>query len=276
MARARGLDIADHLDDRPARRSRQLRRSALELPARRVRGARARRADGEPARADRAGDPGCRRLLHGPARDRGDEGCRRRHRGGVPRGEGLQLHEPGQHRRPGVDDEHRHPARLALRRPVHLHRGDRRCGRAGSRACLLDDGGAQPRVLERRAHLRRRGSDSVPPRGGRRAARPWLVSHAARAADPAARRDDGRDPGRLLSVLLLARRGARRAACEANNAGRGHPLLGAGVLGALRCSGGDGRSCPRSRIAPAAGSTSSSLRSMRCTRSSTTPATFFP
>ena len=38
MARARGLDIADHFDDRPACRSRQLRRRALELPARRIRG----------------------------------------------------------------------------------------------------------------------------------------------------------------------------------------------------------------------------------------------
>src|SRR4029077_4284693 len=45
--------------------------------------------------------PGPGRLLHGPARDRGAEGRRGRARRGRSEGADLQLHEPGQHRRPG-------------------------------------------------------------------------------------------------------------------------------------------------------------------------------
>ena len=53
------------------------------------------------ARRHRPGDARAGRLLHGPALDPRDAGHPRGHGGGLPRARGLQLHEPGQHRRPG-------------------------------------------------------------------------------------------------------------------------------------------------------------------------------
>ena len=71
-----------HRHDRPARGPDRRRRGALELPARRLRGARARRADPALARRDRPGDAGAGRLLHGAALDqRAAAGGRRAGRG---------------------------------------------------------------------------------------------------------------------------------------------------------------------------------------------------
>ena len=65
-------------DDRPPRRPRRLRRGADQLPAGRLRGARARRADPARARRDRPGDAGAGRVLHGAALDPRDAGHPRR------------------------------------------------------------------------------------------------------------------------------------------------------------------------------------------------------
>ena len=61
---------------------------------------------------------------------------------------------------------------------------------------------------------------------------PELDPHSA--PDAAAGNRDGRPAERVLPVLLLRGRGARRAARQADDARRGHPRLGPRLLGALR------------------------------------------
>ena len=99
-----------------------------------------------------------------------------------------------------------------------------------------DDGGAQPRLLGCRAELRRAGPDAAAGRGlGAAPRRP-----DARAGPPPAapaRGGDGGDPGRLLPVLLLHGRGARRVPGEADVTGGGHPRLVDRLLAPLRGAG---------------------------------------
>ena len=76
---------------------------------------------------------------------------------------------------------------------------------------------------------------------------------ALRAPDPphaAPRGHDGRAAQRVLPVLLLRGRGARRAPVQADDARRGHPLVGAGLLGPLHRAGRARRA--RARPAPLA------------------------
>ena len=74
-----------------------------------------------------------------------------------------------------------------------------------------DDGRPEPRLLERRAHLPRRGCDPRHPgRLGATPRRPQPEPVRRPAAAPGG--DHGIDPGGVLQVLLLPRRGGRRAA----------------------------------------------------------------
>ncbi len=69
-----------------------------------------------------------------------------------PAGERLQLHEPGQHRRPGLDDEHRTIPLVSLcEGPIIFTEELAEAAGLDPARVYLDDGGAQPRVLERRA-----------------------------------------------------------------------------------------------------------------------------
>ena len=81
--------------------------------------------------------------------------------------------------------------------------------------------------------------------GGLRAARarPEL---GRRRADAAAGGGDGRAAERVLPVLLLRGRGPARAAGQADDARRGHPRLGARLLGPLRRAGAQRRAGARS------------------------------
>ena len=198
MAKAPRARHHDHRHDRPARRPDRRRRGALELPSRRLRGARARRAHPALAGRDRPGDAGAGRVLHGAAlHQRAAAGRGRAGRGRAAR-EGLQLHQPGQHRGAGVDAQQRHPAGVALRGPDHLP------ARAGARPRPRRGPGRgahgrpQPRLLVLRRHVRRARLH----RGDRRAVagpRAAAIGRAARAA----RRHHGSRPGRVLQVLLL-------------------------------------------------------------------------
>ena len=124
----------------------------------------------------------------------------------------------------------------------------------------VDDGRAQPRLLGGGAELRRARPDA-PARRCLGAAQGRPDPRTGAPAPAPARRRDGRDPRRLLPVLLLHRRGARRVPRQADDARRGHPRLVDRLLAPLRAAGADRRS--RSSIPPAhaAASTSSSSRS---------------
>ena len=125
----------------------------------------------------------------------------------------------------------------------------------------VDDGRPQPRLLGRRAELRRRATRCrCSPRRGSGAGTTRRSSRGAPAPAPARGRD-GRDPGRLLPVLLLHRRGARRVPGEADDARRGHPRAGRATTGATTRSRRGPTTRSSTRPARAAASTSSSSRS---------------
>ena len=212
--------------------------------------------------ADRPGDAGRRRLLHGPARDQRAQGRLRGDGGGLPGRVDLQLHEPGQHRRRGDHAPLADQDRLALRGADLLRERDR-ASRPGSIPTRLQrhDGRPQPRLLGRRA----RATTAHDPLPLLEAA--WERRRDDPSLEPRRRRQlqlavaMGADPRRLLRVLLLHRRGAGRAPRQADDARRGHPRLVAGLLAPLRGAGTERRPAARPGPARAAASTSSSSRS---------------
>ena len=107
--------------------------------------------------------------------------------------------------------------------------------------------GPQPCLLERRARVQGRRRDAARRRG---LGAPQGRSRAHRRTAPAAahRGRDGRDPRRLLPVLLLPGRGAGRAAGQADDARRGHPRLVDRLLGALRRAGRERRPAARPEV----------------------------
>ena len=140
--------------------------------------------------------------------------------------------------------------RLALRGADLLRRPDG-AGTPSStpRSSSAHDGRAEPRLLERRAHLRRRGRHPAH-RGGLGAAprRPRALDDGP--APPAPGGHDGVDPGGVLHVLLLPRRDAWPSCGQADHPRRGHHGLGARLLAPLRGAGRDRR--PAARPGPLA------------------------
>ena len=188
------------------------------------------------------------------------EGHLRRDGGGLPGRVALQLHEPREPRGRGRDAPLADQVRLALRGADLLRRPDGGIRRARPGQALGDDGRAEPRLLERRAHLRRRGRDPAH-RGGLGAAprRPAALDDGT--AHPAPRSVDGLDPRRVLHVLLLPRRDRERARRQAHDPGRGHHGLGARLLAPLRGAGAGATTRSSTPATRAAASTSSSSRS---------------
>ena len=113
------------------------------------------------------------------------QGDPRRRRGGVPGRADLQLHEPGEHRRPGGRRPQRRPDRVAVRGADLLPRGDRRGRRARPVAARRGQRRAQPRLVERAPPLRRRGPAAAAARGlGAARRRPDAGRRGAPAAAP--------------------------------------------------------------------------------------------
>ena len=190
-----------------------------------------------------------------------DAGRRRRHGGRSRRGAKVfNYTNPINIVSQAVTRPHRHPDRLALRGADHLPARARRGRGLDPDKVEARDGRPEPRLVERRATVRRRGHDAADRGAPGSGARTTRRSPAARRR-AATRRDDGRDPGRLLPVLLLQGRGAGRAAGEADHPRRGHPVVGAGLLAALPEQAASRRPAARSRAARAAASTSWSSRS---------------
>ena len=261
MARARGLDIAVTRDHRPPRRARRLRRGPLVLPARRVRGARARRAD--PARARRssarrrrapaasswrcARSPCCKDVCAEM-----EELC--------PDAWIFNYTNPVNIVAEAIT--HHSPVKIVSLCEGPIYFRDEIAESAGldPDAPPGDDGRAEPRLLGRRARLRR-ARPAAAARGGVGAAPRRPDARAAPPAPAPARRRRWARPGRLLPVLLLHRRGPRRAPRQADDARRGHPRLVGRLLAPLRGAGADATTRSSTRAAHAAASTSSSSRS---------------
>ena len=119
--------------------------------------------------------------------------------------------------------------------------------RARPRGARHGDGRPQPRLLERQARVQGRRRDAARGRG-LGAAQGRSRAHRRPAPAAAHRGRDGRHPRRLLPVLLLPGRGARRAAGQADDARRGHPRLVDRLLGALRRAGRERRSAARPEV----------------------------
>ena len=164
------------------------------------------------ARRDRPGDAGPGRLLHGPALDQGHAGGARRRRGRLPGRADLQLHEPRQHRRPGGHRPLRRPVRVAVRGPDRVPGGARRGRGARPGAARRRERRPQPRLVERAPPLRRAGPAAAAQGGvGAPRRRPATCGPQTRRMLRLAA-VDGRAAERVLPVLLLRGRGARRAA----------------------------------------------------------------
>ena len=166
MAEAQGADLKITATTDRLQGAGRLRRRAVELPPRRVRGALRRRAHSALARRDRAGNPGRGRILHGAAGHSRGARSGGRHGAGLPRRHAVQLHQPGQHRRPGGGRPLAHQGGVAVRGADCLSARDRRAGRTRPRQGGGRDAGPQPRLLERpgrqrRGHLRRSADDSA-------------------------------------------------------------------------------------------------------------------
>ncbi len=150
--------------------------------------------------------------------------------------------------------------RVAVRGADLLRRPRRAGRRARPLAARCDDGRPEPRLLERGAHLRRRGRDPRD-RGGLGAAPRRSRARAPRRPAAAPGGDDGLDPGGVLPVLLLPRRDRGRARRPPDHARAGHHELGPGLLAPLRRAGRAGRSRSSTPAGRAAASTSWSWRS---------------
>ena len=87
------------------------------------------------ARCHRPGDAGRRRLLHVAALGQRAQGRRGRPQRRRPEREDLQLHEPGQHRRPGGHAVQRRRTGVDVRRPHRVPAGDPEGRRSRPRAC---------------------------------------------------------------------------------------------------------------------------------------------
>ena len=250
-----------HRHDRPARRARRLRRRALVVPPRRLRGARARRAHPARARRHRPGDAGRRRLLHGAARDhRAARTSARRWRSSARTPGSSTTRTPSTSSPRRSRTTRRSRSCRSAKGPIYFR--DTIAESAGLDPALLDVtmvglnhgcwgveqsyDGQDPMPLLAEAWERRRDDPTLEPRA---------------PAPAPARGRDGRDPGRLLPVLLLHRRGARRVPGQADDARGGHPRLVDRLLAPLRGAGAERTT--RSSIPPAhaAASTSSSSRS---------------
>ncbi len=96
-------------------------------------------------------------------------------------------------------------------------------------------------------HTLRRAGPAAAGAGRVGAARRRPRAQARDAPDAAPGVGDGRAAERVLPVLLLRARGPARAHEQGDDPRRGHPRLGAGLLGALRGAGGSGRARARPR-----------------------------
>ena len=144
------------------------------------------------------------------------QGDPRGHGGRLPGRAHLQLHEPGQHRRPGGDattptSRSCRSARGRSSTPRSIARGRR--ARPG--AARRRERRAQPRVLERAPHLRRRRTSLPLLRGGVGAPRATTRRSTAADAPDAAPRDASwaRCPSGYFQYYYFERRGPR-ASCR--------------------------------------------------------------
>ena len=140
----------------------------------------------------------------------------------------------------------RRPVRVALRGPDRLPGGDRRGRRPRPGEARRRQRRPQPRLVERPPHLRRQRPPPAGP-GGLRAPR---ARPRAAPADPphaAPRVRHGLAAERVLPVLLLRGRGPGGDDLQADDARRGHPRLGARLLGPLRRAGAQRRPAARPR-----------------------------
>ena len=189
------------------------------------------------------------------------QGRARRHRGGLPEGQDLQLHEPGQHPRPGRHAALGRPVRLALRGADLLPRPDRASRPSSTTSSSTRMVGLNHACWSVRHQYD--GADAMPlvaeDAWERRKDDPTLTRQVPPAA--AHRGRDGRDPLRVLPVLLLPRRGARRAARPSRRRAPRTSWAGRPTTG--RTTPSRPRATTRSSIptARAAASTSSSSRS---------------
>ena len=159
----------------------------------------------------------------------------RRPRGRRPEGAGLQLHEPRQH--PG-----RRPSRCT--RTWSSRRSAR--GRSSTREEIAETAGldpadldtaftgAQPRLVVGAAPVPRRGRDPAA------SARPGSAAQGDDSSSPSAPRQlhlaalMGSIPSEYFMYYYFTDEIVRRAAGQADDARRGHPGRGAGLLAALR------------------------------------------
>ncbi len=178
----------------------------------------------------------------------------------------LQLHEPGQPRRPGgrPTTPTSRSSRCARVRSIYPRGGRRRppasTRRGSTSRCVglnhaLAGACATATTATTSLPLAARGL------GAPRRTTPTLTGEARRHAPP--RRGHGRRPERLLPVLLLrATRSSPSCQAKPHHARRGHPRLGARTTGSHYAEQADAATTRSStRRARAAASTSSSSRS---------------
>ena len=189
-------------------------------------------------RRDRPGDAGPGRLLHGAALDPRHAGHPRGHRGRLPRRAHLQLHEPGQHRRPGG----------------HATTPTSRSSRSARARSSSPRSWPRPRGSTRRGSTSRASGSTTAPgacatrydgRGPAAAAAGGL--RAPRATIPALRPQTRRMlrlatvmdalPSEYFQYYYFEDEVLGELTGQADHARRGHPLVGPGLLGALHRAG---------------------------------------
>ena len=244
-ARARSHDRGD---DRSPRGPRRLRRDPLELSSRRLRGARARREDPAQARHHRPGDAGARAASSWPcARSMRCRSILTDVEDVCPAARIFNYTNPVNVLAQAVTSHSDVPFVSLCEGPIYFADQIARAADLDRERARHRHGRAQPCLLERQARVQGRRCDAA---RGRGLGAPQGRSRAHRRTPPAAahRGRDGRDPGRLLPVLLLPGRGAGRAAGQADDARGGHPRLVDRLLGALRRAGRERRSAARPEV----------------------------